>query len=185
MAGDRVLGSGRHAARDRVGAGASILPALFTDDRAVLSAIAVPWWFLQPNYLLPVWSSRWTGCFSVPGMQPSCAPPRWSARSWVSLPWCGWRWRSAGVGGHLVGFDRVHPAEVGVRYLARLDRADGPCREVERDCARAHFTWARPRSMTEARLAAMSSPVAERIQARAASASNHSPVLVPASSMRW
>lgn len=26
--------------------GASILPALFTDDRAVLSAIAVPWWFL-------------------------------------------------------------------------------------------------------------------------------------------
>ena len=38
---------------------------------------------------------------------------------------------------------------------------------------------------TDARLAAMSSPVADRIHLRAASASSHRPAAVPSSSMRW
>lgn len=48
-----------------------------------------------------------------------------------------------------------------------------------------HWTCARPLSMTDARLAAMSSPVADRIHLRAASASSHRPAAVPSSSMRW
>jgi len=96
--------------------GASVLPALFTDD-SVLAAIGTPWWFLVAQLPFAGVVFALDGVHSAPGTRRSCGPPPSSARwrafcRWLSLV-CDW-----GVAGHLLGAERVHRAATDLRRMA-------------------------------------------------------------------
>lgn len=82
MAGDGVslLAAGILAAA--LGLGSSVLPGLFTDDRSVLAAIGVLWWFMVVNCLLRG-VSQLTGCCWARATPRSCGRRRWRVRWWA------------------------------------------------------------------------------------------------------
>ncbi|EUA09455.1 matE family protein [Mycobacterium kansasii 732] len=62
-----------------LGVGAPLLPSLFTHDRSVLAAIAVPWWFLVAQLPFAGIVFALDGVLLGAVTRPSCAPPPSSA----------------------------------------------------------------------------------------------------------
>ena len=109
--------------------GASVFPSVFTDDRSVLDAIGVPWWFMVAQ--LPIAGI----VFALDGVLLGAGDAKFMRNAtlvsalvgflpliWLSLVF-GW-----GLARHLVGPDHLHGAAAGVRRLARASPAAGWCR---------------------------------------------------------
>lgn len=79
-----------------LGLGSSVLPGLFTDDRSVLAAIGVPWWFMVVQLPLRELFSQLTGCCWARATPRSCGRRRWRVRWWAFCRLSGCRWRMAG-----------------------------------------------------------------------------------------
>ena len=101
--------------------GASVIPSIFTDDRSVLDAIGVPWWFMVAQ--LPVAGI----VFALDGVLLGAGDAKFMRNAtlisaligflpliWLSLAF-GW-----GLARHLVRTEHLHGAAAGVCRLACL-----------------------------------------------------------------
>ena len=104
--------------------GASVFPSVFTDDRSVLDAIGVPWWFMVAQ--LPIAGI----VFALDGVLLGAGDAKFMRNAtlvsalvgflpliWLSLIF-GW-----GLLGHLVGPEHLHGAAARLRRLARVLRS--------------------------------------------------------------